>query len=277
MFARMKKQTGILNLTKEHGFRIECNVTMRCNARCQHCNKAVGYASFDDTDMTVEQMRKAIDLLLEQEIRVPRFTFCGGEPILNKNLQGLINEVARLNTLKLGRVLTNGLATTEKLRDKIVMPDKRFKWIVNALDDIHNPLSGKNDRTKRPNGRVHNPFWISPADIGMEANFAHCAVQGWCGVGLDSTGFSMCGKAVMFGKLFGIDPTLREGDILQHVNTGIEEICKHCQYGLVGGEKDERVIFKRHKAGELPEVSPTFERVFADHAKNGDLVQLVSL
>ena len=261
-------------MTYSGNIRIECNVTFRCNARCQHCNKAVGYAHFEDTDMTVEQMKKAVDMLLDQNIRVPRFTFCGGEPILNKNLQGLIDEVSRLKTIRFGRVLTNGLPATQKLRDKIVLP-KKFMWIVNPLDDLDNPLSGKNDSSKRPNKRVHNPFWISPADVGMDANFATCTVRGWCGIGLDSTGFSMCGKAVMFGKLFGIDPTLREGDVMKHVLTPIEDICRHCQYGLP--KKKEEEIFIRYKREELPEISPTFEKVFACHAKQGDLVQLVSL
>jgi hypothetical protein len=234
--------------------------------------------SFEDTDMTVPQMRRAVDMLIEQKIHVPRFTFCGGEPVLNRNLQGLIEEVARLPTLQFGRILTNAMPISKPLRDKIKLPDKRFFWVENPLDDPTDPTSGKNKRSKRPNKRIHSPFWISPADIGKQADFAHCSVQGWCGVGLSVHGFAACGKMDMFSKLLGIPgTTMVEGDIIKHVTTAVEDACKHCQYGLVNGIKDEKEIFKRNQSGELPDVSPTFAAAFFGHHKNGDLVQLGQL
>jgi len=246
--------------------RIECNILQKCNARCLHCNKAVGYADGLLPSMTVDQIKRAVDQLIDQKIKVRRFTFCGGEPILHKGLQKMIYEVARLPGLHIGRVLTNGMNVTKSLRDKINLPD-RFKWIVNPLDDPNDPLSGKNDPTKRNNTRIHLPFWISPADIGLESTFEKCTIKGHCGIGLDSSGFSACGKAVMLGKLFGIDPTMREGDIGKHIKTPINDICKHCQYGLGGvkGLKQKGLqhdIGRRYRAGELPEVSPTFEKAF---------------
>lgn len=266
---------------KHYKVRIECNITWRCNARCTHCNKAIGYAKFEDSEMTVEQMRRAVDMLIDQGIEVRRFTFCGGEPILHPNLQELIDEVARLldHGLRLGRVLTNSLPATKHLRDKIKLP-KKFKWVHNPLDDPSDPLSGKNDPKARPNKRFHTPFWISPADIGMESKFENCTVKNWCGIGLDAEGFSMCGKAVMLGKLLGIDASMKEGDIEQHVETPIEDICKHCQYGLPGPRGRRKgpqyEIYKRHEVGELPEVSETFEKAFAQH-KEEPLVQLETL
>lgn len=258
-----------------HTIRIECNVTYRCNAICWGCNKAVGLARFPKTDMTVEQMRRAVNMLIEQKIHVPRFTFCGGEPCLHPQLQELINEVARLPTLRWGRVLTNAMPVSKPLRDKIVLPDRRFHWFENPLDNPEDPLSGKNDRDKRPNKRRHSPFWISPADVGKPADFDHCAVQGWCGIGLDCHGFSACGKATMFAKLLGVPGVATwEGDIMQHVKTPINDICKHCQYGLVDGKKGINEIDSRHFSGELPAVSKTFEQAFQQHRTGGDLVQL---
>jgi len=252
--------------------RIECNITQRCNARCLHCNKAVGYADHLFPDMTVEQIRTAVDMLIDQKITVRRFTFCGGEPILNKGLQDMIYEVARLPGLHMGRVLSNDLNASKSLRDKIVLPDDRFRWVLAPLDDPDDPLSGKNDPTKRGNTRTHQPFWISPHDLGMEANFEKCNVRGWCGIGLDSTGFSMCGKAFMFGELFGIETSKWDIDIKKHIKTAIPDICKHCQYGL-GGVKGlkrkgpQHDIDRRYKAGELNDISPTFEKAFSDHAE----------
>lgn len=267
----MRRSFGNGRLVLGQGIRIECNITQRCNARCWGCNKAVGYADGVLKDMTVEQVRRAVDQLIEQEIVVYRFTFCGGEPVLHTGLQEMIYEVARLSTLKLGRVLTNDMPATKAMRDKIDLP-KRFKWIPNPLDDPTDPYSGKNDPKVRFRGRVHQPFWISPADVGIESKFENCTVRGWCGIGLDAEGWSACGKAVMLGKLLGIDPTMREGSILEHAEKPINEICKHCQYGI--HPRQVKRLHWRHLKGELPEVTDTFEKAFACHNQGDQLVQL---
>lgn len=254
--------------------RIECNITQRCNARCDHCNKAVGYADGLFGDMTVDQMKKAVDQLIEQKIWVKRFTFCGGEPVLHSGLQDMIYEVSRLLDygLVIGRVLTNDLPVAEKLREKIELP-YRFKWVRNPLDNPDDPLSGKNDPTKRNNKRYHQPFWISPADIGLDSKFEDCTVKGWCGVGLDAQGWSMCGKATMLGRLLEVPGVATwDCDIADWVNTGISDICKHCQYGLKGKEPKSR-IYRRYVDGELPAITETFEKAFSKH-KSGELVQL---
>lgn len=267
------------------GIRIECHVTTRCNAVCIHCDAGVGYMKIRNSDMTRDQMRRAVDMLIEQNVTVNRFTFCGGEPVVHPDLQGLIDEADRIPGVRRGfRVLTNGLNSTAEKRVAIKLPP-RFKWIVNALDDPDDPLSGKNDPTKRPNLRYHKPFWISPADIGLEASWENCTVRGWCGIGLDSNGWSVCGKARMLGELLGIDPCMRDGDIMQHVRTPVPDICRHCQYGLPDGgvgakarPKRKQVgagydIERRYAAGELPEVSPTFVAAFAQH-KQQPVIQL---
>lgn len=264
--------------------RIECNITQRCNAVCEHCNKAVGLANGVLQDMTVDQMRRAVDQIIEQKLPVKRFTFCGGEPIMHPQLQELLNEVARIPRppLKIIRVLTNGLRKYALKRSAITLPDDRFHWIENPLDDIDDPLSGKNDPKQRPNRRYHLPFWISPADAGYESTFENCTVRSWCGIGLDYSGWSMCGKAALMGTLLGIDPCIRNGDIAAHVATPIPEICRHCQYGMEGktGRQGQRKhgpvyeIERRHKEGELPSVSETWQAAFDRHARGEDLIQL---
>lgn len=264
--------------------RIECNITMRCNAVCEHCNKAVGLAKFRNADMTPEQMRRAVDMLINQKIDVRRFTFCGGEPIAHPQLQELIYEADRLPGVRYGfRVLTNGLRSSEDKRAAIKLP-KRFQWIVNAIDDIDDPLSGKKNPLARPNRRYHTPFWVSPADMGLEATFENCTVKGWCGIGLDSTGFAACGKMRMFSELLGVKGAcITEGDIMQHIAIPQPEICRHCQYGLpLGGRAGRRQkgmkgpaheIDKAVRAGKMEAISPTFVAAFAQH-KEEPLVQL---
>ena len=114
-----------------NGLRIECNVTYSCNVKCDHCNKAVGMMKFRDGDMTVDQMRRAIDMIIDQKVKVKRFTFCGGEPIMHPDLQGLIDEADRIPRVRAGfRLLSNGLTSTQDRRDAIRLP-KRFMWVIN--------------------------------------------------------------------------------------------------------------------------------------------------
>lgn len=266
--------------------RIECNITQRCNARCLHCNKAVGYADKLFDDITIPQMKRAVDQIIEQKIRINRFTFCGGEPVLHRDLQVFIDEVARIPKLRECRILSNGLPVTQKMRDRIILPNppgntRKFRWAISPLDDPSNPYSGKNDPTGRYKGRVHLPFWISPDDVGVESNFESCKTRWWCGVGLDSSGWSACGKAVMFGNLLGLQEgvSMKEGDIEEHIQKPINDICKHCIYGVKGrpvrrgkrGASEKQAIFDRYNNGEISDVSPTFEKAFAKH---NNLVEL---
>jgi len=266
--------------------RIEANITQSCNARCFGCNKAVGYADRLFENMTIPQMKCAVDQIIEQKIRITRFTFCGGEPVLHKDLQVFIDEVARIPRLRECRILSNGLPVTQKMRDRIVLPNppgntRKFRWSISPLDDPTDPYSGKNDPKGRYKGRIHTPFWISPDDMGVESGFETCKTRWWCGVGLDSTGWSMCGKAVMLGNLLGITEgvSIKEGDIEEHIQKPINDICKHCQYGIKGkpvtrgkqGAREKKEIADAYFNGEISDISPTFEKAFAKH---NNLVQL---
>ena len=246
----------------EKSIRLQMLVTHRCSARCEFCDKAVGYAKLPQIEMTEEDSRKAVDELLVQNIVVRRLTISGGEPCLNRELQGIVNQVARLNCNI--RVLTAGQPITEHLRNKIVFPSRHFEWVISPLDDPLNPKSGKNNRKKK---RFHRPYWISPSDIGLEATWEKCEHRGWCGKGLDNNGWSMCGQAPILGPILGIDPYLPlvNGDVFKHVNTAMNEICKHCQYGL--NKKERNGIYKEFDKGKLPPISETFKNAFSGKKK----------
>ncbi len=246
--------------------RVECTITYRCNAVCFACNKAVNLAKFPNTEMTTDQMRRAVDQAIDQNVHITRFTVSGGEPIVHKELQTIVDEVCRLPGLGQCRVLTNSLNSTKEKRDAIKLP-KQANWVEEPLDDSDDPLSGKNKPGARLRNRVHFPFWISPADLGLKSNWEKCPVRGWCGKGLDSSGWSMCGKAGEFGRLHGINPHMREGDIFKHVNTPINDICKHCVYGL--GKTGQAKLNKAVTKGEIPyTMSPTYVKLFKEYKDN---------
>ena len=230
---------------------LEVGVNQVCNAQCEWCNRAIGLAKFKDMNFTAEQAREAVDIIIEQGKTIRRVTLGGGEPLLNPELQEIINEFDRLPGLRLGRVLSNGQERGEP-RKKIKLP-RRWKWVTAPLDDPSDPLSGKD---------AHEPFFISPADYGLHSEWENCTVKSFCGRGLDAYGFSMCGVAATIGRLIGVDPYWQDGP---QRHRKIEEICKHCVYGLEGRRKAQAEFTGRVHKGEIPAISPTFQEGLAKH------------
>jgi len=245
--------------------RLQVIVTQRCNAVCDYCDKAVGLAKLSDMELTAAMMRDAVRKCVRDDMRVRRVTLSGGEPILNVELQGIIDALLGLPELAKVRVLTNDMNVSRAAREKITFPDERFHWRPSPLDDVDNPYSGKNNPVNdRVKNRVHYPFWISPEDVGLEATFEKCSIKWRCGRGVDSSGFSMCGQAGIMGRVLGVDPYPDdpEANVKDHVLKPVQEICRHCKYGLTKAEGKQ--FIKDTNDGTIPFwMSPTYERAFA--------------
>lgn len=222
--------------------RLELNVTHRCNSRCLDCNRAIGLATFDDMELTVEHIKAASWQLRRQGIRLSRVAIAGGEPTVRRDLQTLINTAALYLRPRRGLVLNNG--TNSVVREQIRLP-RRWRWRITPLDDTSQFDSGK---------AHHTPFFVSPVDLGTEGRFRHCRVTKRCGKGLEARGFTMCGVAGTLGRLLGIDPYSDELP-LGEVPAGI---CRHCPYGLTKSQQ-------RQLIDPLPPgtISETYQAAFA--------------
>lgn len=233
--------------------RLEIAVNQRCNAQCEHCNRAIGLATFTELEMTAEQMGRAVDRMNEQGTDIHYITFGGGEPVMNKQLQGILNEARTLKWLNRrgsARVLTNDMPSTAELRGAIKLPDDRFRWVPSPLRNPTDPKSGKDK---------HEPFFVSPKDVGLTSKFVNCGVKGWCGKGLDACGWSMCGIAGTLGRLLGINPYTHKGFTKKET----PGICQHCIYGLEEGE--QKSIFKSVRSGDMPAISETYSDGLTQH------------
>lgn len=225
-----------------------------------HCDKGIGYARLTDLETTAADVRRGVDQAIDEGIRFKRITLSGGEPIVSKELQGVVNEIARMPGMQWCRVLSNGLNATQERRDAIQFPDERFDWVINPLDDPSDPKSGKNKReARRYRRRIHTPYWISPVDHGMEGTFQNCSVRKFCGRGFDSHGYSMCGQAPILGRILGINPYCGQ-HIVERIYTPIPEICRHCIYGL--SIVDSSKLSSAAARGEISSVSPTYAKIF---------------
>ena len=242
------------------GVTLEVNITYACNAVCQDCNRAVGVSRFPNTEMTAEQMGRAVDTMNDQGFKVRKMSIIGGEPIVNRELPAILDHAVRSKGLTCGRLLTNNIpgkrtgrhpeGEAKAKRDAMKLPSP-FKWIRSGLDDPENPLSGK---TK------HDPFFWSPKDFGLTSLFGECRVKNFCGKGLDANGWSMCGIAGVLGRLLRINPyTLKGGTVKETPG-----ICEHCPYGLP--RATQQGINAEIEAGKKPRFSPTLQKGVEDNA-----------
>lgn len=232
--------------------RLEVNVTYRCNATCQDCNRAIGLARFKNAELTAEQMGRAVDVMIAKKVRITRLTLAGGEPLLNSELQGILDHAARLPGLRNGRLLTNDVRKDDGPRQTLKLPSM-FRWVPAPLDDPTDVRSGK---------EAHVPFFVSPADLGMHSHFGECRVKGYCGKGFDANGWSMCGIAGTLGRLLRIDPYDRTGPKTSET----PGICQHCPYGMP--RKTQRRLSAAINRGEHERISPTYKEAFARHAED---------
>jgi hypothetical protein len=233
--------------------RLEVVVTQRCDAICRWCNRLVGVAKIDDSDMTAEQAKRAVDAIKAQRRNFTLVTLAGGEPAENPELQGIAEEFASLPSVRGIRVLTNDENKDRVAALKPKMPGK-CAW-------VHAPLAEKH----------HVPFLVSPVDTGME-EYVHpeqCSVMAYCGRGLDAHGFSSCGVMGSLARLLRINPYSKEPQI-----HAIDSICRHCPYSIAGGkDKRERTkqrrrqkkLYERCMSGEIRQPTPTFREGLRQH------------
>ncbi|MDY7579227.1 GTP 3',8-cyclase MoaA [Herbaspirillum sp. RTI4] len=139
----METPTGTLNDTLARPLRdLRISVTDRCNFRCVYCmpkstfDKNYTYLPHSDL-LTFEEITRLATHFVAHGVEKIRLT--GGEPLLRKNLERLIEQLARLRTPD-GRDLdltltTNGALLAQKARSLKDAGLKRVTVSLDALDD----------------------------------------------------------------------------------------------------------------------------------------------
>lgn len=98
------------------GRRIEylrISVTDRCNLRCRYCMPPEGVKQVPHAQvLTLEEIYRITAILVRQGVRKVRLT--GGEPLVRRNLCGLIDQLHRLPGLSEIAMTTNGLLFLEQ-------------------------------------------------------------------------------------------------------------------------------------------------------------------
>ena len=141
--AQFSAPTGLLSDTRGRPLRdLRISVTDRCNFRCNYCMpRAVfdkNYAFLPQTSLlSFEEITRLAKIFVAHGVEKIRLT--GGEPLLRKNLERLIEMLARLQT-PAGRPLditltTNGSVLAQKAQSLKDAGLQRITVSLDALDD----------------------------------------------------------------------------------------------------------------------------------------------
>jgi len=225
------------DLQKELGWvRFEMNITYRCNTVCKWCNRLVGVIDVSDSDIMPEQVERMLDELYRRKMVPYRIKLSGGEAAENEHLGEIVRIMNDALPIQTGWVLTNG--TKPSRRGSFGLP-KPWKW-------IRSPLT---------NNKIHQPFLVSPEDIGLGDQTGDmdkpCYLMNKCGTCFDAWGFSNCAVAGSLGRVLRINPYTKTPPTKRRA-----DLCRHCIYALpkeLGYE-----VQRKAEAGEYSHPTPTF-------------------
>lgn len=126
-------------ISKEHArilkgpHQISYDITNRCNFRCLHCYNASGENCFIDEEMTDAQVISFMYDIASMELI--NLCFCGGEPLLRKELICESAQILRKGGIWHISLVTNGYLLNEKMAEDLVASGvNRFQVSMDGAD-----------------------------------------------------------------------------------------------------------------------------------------------
>lgn len=115
---------------------VNCEVTLRCNARC-------GFCDYWKTDPSAKRDELASYANAVRFFNPMLVTFTGGEPLLRRDLEGLVASVAAATRLKYLIVLTHGgMLSLERAQSLWNAGVNQFNISLDYLDERHDRARG---------------------------------------------------------------------------------------------------------------------------------------
>lgn len=124
-------------MLKDHFFRplrdLRISVTDRCNFRCTYCMPSAEYAWINKNEiLSFEEITRLTKIFADLGMEKVRLT--GGEPLLRKDLEKLVAQIAGVQTLKEISLTTNGFLLAEKIA---ALKSAGLKRINVSLDSLN--------------------------------------------------------------------------------------------------------------------------------------------
>lgn len=117
---------------------LRVSVTDRCNLRCRYCMpREVFGADFPflerDELLSFEEIERVVRVLVDLGVRKVRLT--GGEPLLRRDLAGLIARLTRIEALEDLALTSNGVLLARMADELVAAGLRRVTVSLDALDD----------------------------------------------------------------------------------------------------------------------------------------------
>ena len=125
---------------------LRVSVTDRCNLRCSYCMPAEifgkNYAFLPKSEiLSFEQILRLVRIMVKMGVQKVRIT--GGEPLLRRNLPGLINLLSGISDLQDIAITTNGILLPKYAEALAKTGLRRVNISLDALDkDLYQKISG---------------------------------------------------------------------------------------------------------------------------------------
>ncbi len=218
--------------------RFEIPITYRCDRTCQWCDRLIGIIPWKDSDVTLDDVRKAGVLVKSYELKITLLKVTGGEPTLHPHLAQIC------------RMLADWTIGERMVRISTNKTRREFPGIA-GIGLRRSPVKTFGGSKIRTEG-IHQPNFLSPVDLRLESScVARCRLMQRCGLVFDAFGFTFCHYAGPVGRLLGIDPYGPEP-----VTKRNKEICRHCIHSL--NKPTCRRLWLAVEKGELEHPSKTY-------------------
>lgn len=189
---------------------IEVNATLKCQLRCQNCNRCPKIFEKEDTDITPQQIDNFIEQIKGKG--VDKIKLLGGEPTMSKHFNYVYSA--------LKKAMDNKVFNHLKLDYNHILP------LSKELDTTNVRIMGKSLKKKR-----HLPVLWSPKDLGYNTGpQPNCQALKRCGQSFDWQGFLPCSQAIALVRIFGWEHLYRKE--VQLKPWGLEILCQHCIFSM---------------------------------------------
>jgi len=199
---------------------LDLQITLRCNAHCLNCIKFCNMKQqtgldYSDSDMTIDQIDKAINQIksFERPNVFKSIFITGGEPVLHKQLEEIINKFINLQA----EGYFTDLFINSNLKKEA--PEPIRKYIINFSKPEDNKL-------------IHNTVLIHPKDFcDSPKTYKTCTHYRKNRVVLNYLGYSLCCAGDAYIRLFNYEDLI-VNHLPQSINDfpNMDKICVHCPF-----------------------------------------------
>jgi hypothetical protein len=229
--------------------RFEFMLTLECHWGCKDCCRGLESSYPVDSHVTVDQAKRFIDHLKEQDIYVKRLKVNGGDPVHNPWFEEIVTLFADYVPTLFAQVKVQTAYPAKFLKAKYNLPS--------SVRIRSEPVDAKAYKGH------HVPWFASPSDAGVigpddpppqgtALTGKACPLQRRCGRSFERWGWMACAQEGTLGRMLGIRPHQTT-----YKHWGDPEICRHCPMSL--GQDGAKALQARAIAGEIPWVGEKYD------------------